>query len=49
MKKGERRKDELVRIAYTKFLENGYEQTSVDEIINEAQIAKGTFYYYFQS
>ena len=49
MKKGERRKDELIRIAYTKFLENGYEQTSVDEIINEAQIAKGTFYHYFQS
>lgn len=49
MKKGERRKDELVRIAYTKFLEKGYERTSVDEIINEAQIAKGTFYYYFQS
>lgn len=49
MKKGERRKDELIRIAYTKFLEKGYEQTSVDEIINEAQIAKGTFYHYFQS
>lgn len=49
MKKGERRKDELIKIAYRKFLENGYEQTSVDEIIEEAQIAKGTYYYYFQS
>lgn len=49
MKKGERRKSELLHIAYTRFLENGYEQTSVDEIINEAQIAKGTFYHYFQS
>lgn len=49
MKKGERRKDELIKIAYKKFLENGYEQTSVDEIIEEAQIAKGTYYYYFQS
>lgn len=49
MKKGERRKDELIRIAYKKFLEKGYEQTSVDEIIGEAQIAKGTYYHYFQS
>ena len=49
MKKGERRKDELIKIAYKKFLEKGYEQTSVDEIIEEAHIAKGTYYYYFQS
>lgn len=49
MKKGERRKNELIKIAYKKFMENGYEQTSVDEIIEEAQIAKGTYYYYFQS
>ena len=49
MKKGERRKDELIKIAYKKFLENGYEQTSVDEIIEEAHIAKGTYYYYFRS
>ena len=49
MKKGERRKNELIKIAYKKFLENGYEQTSVDEIIEAAQIAKGTYYYYFQS
>ena len=49
MKKGERRKEELIRIAYTKFLEKGYEQTSVDEIISEAQIAKGTYYHHFQS
>lgn len=49
MKKGERRKDELIKIAYKKFIGKGYEQTSVDEIIEEAQIAKGTFYYYFPS
>lgn len=49
MKKGERRRDELIHIAYKKFLENGYEQTSVDEIIGEAHIAKGTYYHYFQS
>lgn len=49
MKKGERRKAELITIAYKRFLQNGYEQTSVDDIIKEARIAKGTYYYHFQS
>lgn len=49
MKKGEKRKLELVQIAYRMFLTKGYENTSVDEIIDEAGIAKGTFYYYFES
>ena len=49
MKKGEKRKLELLKIAYDMFLSRGYENTSVDEIIAEAQIAKGTYYYYFPS
>lgn len=49
MKKGERRKQELLRIAYRMFVEKGYEKTSIDEIIAEAGIAKGTYYYYFES
>ncbi len=49
MKKGEKRKQELLQIAYRMFLSRGYENTSVDEIIDEAGIAKGTYYYYFQS
>ena len=49
MRKGEKRKQELLKIAYDMFLLRGYENTSVDEIIDEAQIAKGTFYYYFPS
>lgn len=49
MKKGEKRKEELLHIAYKMFLTKGYEATSVDNIIDEAGIAKGTFYYYFQS
>ena len=48
-KKGERRKQELLRIAYQMFIQKGYEETSVDEIIAEAHIAKGTYYYYFPS
>ncbi|MBO4419635.1 MAG: TetR/AcrR family transcriptional regulator [Oscillospiraceae bacterium] len=49
MKKGERRKQELLRIAYRLFLQKGYEETSVDAIIEEAGIAKGTYYYYFET
>ena len=49
MKKGEKRKQELLQIAYEMFLSKGYENTSVDTIIEEAGIAKGTYYYYFES
>lgn len=49
MKKGERRKQELLQIAYRMFISRGYENTSVDDIIEEAGIAKGTYYYYFET
>jgi len=49
MKKGERRKLELLQIAYRMFISRGYENTSVDDIIEEAGIAKGTYYYYFET
>ena len=49
MKKGEKRKQELLKIAYRMFISRGYENTSVDDIIGEAGIAKGTYYYYFKS
>ena len=49
MKKGEKRKQDLIRIAYRLFVSRGYEHTSVDEIIAEAGIAKGTYYYYFET
>lgn len=47
--KGEKRKQELLKIAYRLFISKGYEEVSIDEIIAEAQIAKGTFYYHFKS
>ena len=49
MKKGERRRRDLLQIAYGMFISRGYENTSVDEIIEAAGIAKGTYYYYFQN
>lgn len=49
MTKGERRKQDLLKIAYEMFSKIGYENTSVDMIIEKAGIAKGTYYYYFES
>ena len=49
MKKGERTRRELAAIAYRLFITNGYDNTSVDEIIKTAGIAKGTFYYHYDS
>ena len=49
MTKGERTKKKLLEIAYELFLTKGYEETSVDDILSIAQIAKGTYYYYFKS
>lgn len=47
--KKEVRKKELIKIAYELFITKGYEKTSVDEIIAKAGIAKGTYYYHFES
>lgn len=47
--KKEIRKKELIKIAYDLFITKGYENTSVDEIIAKAGIAKGTYYYHFES
>ena len=49
MKKGEKRKQELLQIAYRLFVTKGYENTSIEDILEEAGIAKGTYYYYFES
>ena len=49
MKKGERRKRDLLQIAYGIFISRGYESTGVDEIIETAGIAKGTYYDCFHS
>lgn len=47
--KKNKRKQDLLKIAYNMFLSKGYNNTSIDDIIHEAQIAKGTYYYYFES
>ena len=49
VKKHDERKNELLDVAQNLFYQNGYENTSVANIINAVGIAKGTFYHYFQS
>jgi AcrR family transcriptional regulator len=43
------RRREIINKASELFLSKGYDQTSVNEIVEELQIAKGTFYHYFKS
>ena len=47
--KGEKRRRELLEIAYRLFIQKGYENTSIEDILAQANIAKGTYYYYFPS
>jgi AcrR family transcriptional regulator len=43
------KKRELVEIAERLFLEKGYAQTSVDDILAASALSKGGFYHYFKS
>lgn len=48
-KKPEVRRQELIDIAIELFLEKGYENVSVRDILKEVNGAPGMFYYYFKS
>lgn len=43
------RKNELLDTAQELFFTQGYEQTTVETIIQKVGVSKGTFYYYFKS
>ncbi|TVR89459.1 MAG: TetR/AcrR family transcriptional regulator [Spirochaetaceae bacterium] len=43
------RKTELLDLAQRLFLQDGYDSTPISRIIEEAGIAKGTFYHHFKS
>ena len=45
----EERRNEIIETAGKLFEEKGYEQTQVQDIVNEIGVAKGLFYYYFKS
>ncbi|EJC79713.1 transcriptional regulator [Rhizobium leguminosarum bv. trifolii WSM2297] len=48
-KPAEERRDELMASAEWLFLQNGLEQTTIEEITTGAGVAKGTFYLHFSS
>lgn len=47
MTKGERSKRKIFSVAIQLFIRKGYDNVTVDEIVEQAQVAKGTFYIYF--
>lgn len=49
MKKGEMRKMEILKVAEKLFFEKGYEETSIQDILDVLSISKGGFYHYFES
>lgn len=42
-------RDKIIDTAWRLFHENGFSKTTINDIIREAGISKGTFYYYFRS
>ena len=49
VKEHDERKQEIIDTAEMLFTEKGYDQCSVNDILNAIGIAKGTFYHYFKS
>lgn len=43
------RRSEILDVAQQLFYQKGYEQTSIQDLLNAIGIAKGTFYHYFDS
>lgn len=48
-KDSEERKDEFIDVAEKLFKENGIVDTTVNSIVKDMNVAKGLFYYYFNS
>ena len=49
LKEARKRKDEILKIALELFYKNGFENTSIEDIVRKAGIARGTLYYHFNS
>lgn len=49
VKKYDERKNEFLDVAERLFKTNGYEETSVNSIVESVGVAKGTFYHYFDT
>lgn len=42
-------REKIIETAWRLFHEKGFSETTINDIISEAEISKGTFYYYFRS
>ncbi len=49
LNKGEQAKQNLIEIAAQLFLKKGYSNTGINDILHEANMSKGSFYFYFSS
>lgn len=49
MKKGELKKKEILRTAETLFCKNGYDTTSIQDILDVLHTSKGSFYHHYAS
>lgn len=49
MRERKSRKNDIINAAEELFFSKGYENTSINEIMNQAELGKGTFYLYFSS
>ncbi len=49
VKDPEERREELIEAAERLFIERGYEETAVSDIVKEINVGQGTFYHYFRS
>ena len=49
MKKGDARREQLIQTAERLFYTNGYEKTSVQDILDALHFSKGGFYHHFDS
>ena len=47
-KKARNTKGRIISAAWDLFFEQGYEDTTVEEIIEESQTSRGSFYHYFE-
>lgn len=44
----QQKRDSLLESAFSLFIDNGFNKTSISDIVNQAGVAKGTFYLYFK-
>ena len=49
MLKGERRREEILRTAESLFYAQGYERTTIQQILTALGLSKGGFYHHFAS